>query len=83
MVPHVEQCADNLEQYFAAAADSGEVLEAKDIFGKYAIDAIATSGFGIELNSFEEPDSLFRIMALRMDRLVFFTDNKILNVVLW
>ena len=68
MVPHVKQCADNLEKYFASAADSGEVLEAKDIFGKYAIDAIATSGFGIELNSFTEPDSLFRIMALRMDR---------------
>jgi len=68
MVPHVQKCADNLDQVFAAAADSGEILEAKEIFGKYTLDAIATSGFGIESNSFKEPDSVFRTTALRMTR---------------
>ena len=68
MVPHVQKCADNLDQVFAAASDSGEILEAKEIFGKYTLDAIATSGFGIESNSFKEPDSVFRTTALRMTR---------------
>jgi len=43
-------------------------MEAKDIYGKFALDAIATSGFGIESNSFKEPDSIFRKTALRMVR---------------
>ena len=68
MVPHVQKCAENLDDVFAAAADSGEILEAKEIFGKYTLDAIATSGFGIESNSFKEPDSVFRTTALRMVR---------------
>ena len=68
MVPHIEKCADNLDEVFAAAAESGEILEAKDVFGKFTLDAIATSGFGIESNSFKDPDSLFRKTALRMVR---------------
>ena len=71
MVPHVQKCAENLDDVFSSAADSGEILEAKEVFGKYTIDAIATSGFGIELNSFKDPDSLFRQTALRMARLGF------------
>eukprot|EP00092_Neocalanus_flemingeri_P034389 GFUD01037398.1.p1 GENE.GFUD01037398.1~~GFUD01037398.1.p1 ORF type:complete len:515 (+),score=153.07 GFUD01037398.1:55-1599(+) len=68
MVPHVQKCAENLDDVFAAAAASGEILEAKDVFGKYTLDAIATSGFGIESNSFKEPNSVFRQTALRMVR---------------
>merc|ERR1719186_1376687 len=45
MVPHVQKCADNLDQVFAAASE-----------------------FGIESNSFKEPDSVFRTTALRMTR---------------
>merc|ERR1719244_2030389 len=45
-----------------------EILDAKDVFGKFTLDAIATSGFGIESNSFKNPDSAFRRTALRMVR---------------
>ena len=68
MVPLLEKCADNLENVFGSAAENGEMLEGKDLFGKYTLDAIATSGFGIESNSFSEPDSVFRKTALRMVR---------------
>ena len=51
MVHHVDKCSRNLEEFFSNAARMGETLEAKDIYGKLALDAIATSGFGIESNS--------------------------------
>ena len=70
MVPHIEKCAENLDTEFESAAETGEILEAKDVFGKFTLDAIATSGFGIESNSFKNPDSIFRKTALRMVRYV-------------
>jgi len=68
MIPHIEKCAGNLDEMFAAAAESGLVMDAKAVYGKFTIDAIAASGFGIELNSFKEPESLFRTTALKMTR---------------
>ena len=68
MVPHLEKCADNLDDAFGKAAETGEFMEAKEIYGKFTLDAIATSGFGIESNSFQDSDSAFRKTALRMVR---------------
>jgi len=68
MVPHIEKCADNMEELFETAVNNKEILDAKDVFGKFTLDAIATSGFGIESNSFKNPDSAFRRTALRMVR---------------
>ena len=50
------------------SAKTGEIIDAKDTYGKFALDAIATSGFGIESNSFKDPDSVFRINALKVTR---------------
>jgi len=66
MVPHIDKCASNIEEVFKVATVSGEVFDAKEVFGKYALDAISTSGFGIESNSFKEPNSIFRKTALKM-----------------
>jgi len=68
MVHHVDKCSRNLEEFFSNAARMGETLEAKDIYGKLALDAIATSGFGIESNSMKDPDNVFRITALKLIR---------------
>ena len=46
----------------------GEVLDAKEIYGKYTLDSIATSGFGIESNSFKDPENIFRINAMKLTR---------------
>merc|ERR1719369_1949742 len=34
MIPHMNKCAENLDQMFIDAAVKGEVLEAKEIYGK-------------------------------------------------
>ena len=53
---------------FSDCAVTGEVLDAKEVFGKLALDAIATSGFGIESNSFRDPENVFRVNAMKLVR---------------
>lgn len=38
-------------------------IEMKDLVTKYANDVIATSAFGIKINTLEEPDNLFYKMG--------------------
>ena len=66
MVSHVNKCVGYLEEFLDEASKNSEALESKDVFGKLALDAIATSGFGIDHNSFKHPNSKFRYTALRM-----------------
>merc|ERR1712142_182380 len=68
MVPHVDKCGDNMREYLKTAALSGETLEAKEMFGKFTLDSSATSGFGIESNSYKDPENTFRINALKLVR---------------
>ena len=58
----------NMREYLKTAALSGETLEAKEMFGKFTLDSIATSGFGIESNSYKDPENTFRINALKLVR---------------
>ena len=57
-----------MKDMMEVSAKTGEIIDAKDMYGKFALDAIATSGFGIESNSFKDPDSVFRINALKVTR---------------
>ena len=68
MVAHISRCGANLEEMLGEAARAGDVLDAKELFGKFALDAIASSSFGIESNSFKDPESLFRINAMKLTR---------------
>merc|ERR1711953_398411 len=68
MVPHIVKCGTNIEEHLKTAAMTGEVLEAREMFGKFTLDSIATSGFGIESNSFKDPENIFRINAMKVVR---------------
>ena len=68
MVPHIDKCGENIEEHLKMAAMTGEVLEAREMFGKFTLDSIATSGFGIESNSYKDPENLFRINAMKLVR---------------
>ena len=48
------------------SVENGEMIDAKDLFGKFALDGIATAGFGIESNSFQDPNNAFRQNALKL-----------------
>ena len=73
MVPHLAKSGVNLAKYLDTKV--GQDLEARDVFGMYAMDALATAGFGIETNSFEEPENIFRMMAMRMAGAPGFTSS--------
>ena len=60
------QSALNMGEMLAESARIGETLDAKQMYGKFALDAIATSGFGIESNSFKEPDNIFRVNVRKL-----------------
>ena len=68
MVPYVDKCGENMEELLRTAALMGEVLEGKQMYGKFTLDSIATSGFGIESNSYKDPDNIFRINAMKLVR---------------
>ena len=58
----------NLVEILEEATATSEILDAKEIFGKFTLDAIATSGFGIESNSFKHPGNIFRKNAIELVR---------------
>ena len=64
----LSQCAVNMTKVLEEASRTGEVLEAKEMYGKFTLDSIATSGFGIESNSFKDPENPFRINAMKLVR---------------
>ena len=41
-------------------------VESKDAGGKMTLDSIATAGFGIQTNSFDNPKNHFRVQALTL-----------------
>ncbi len=42
---------------------AGRVLEMRDFISKFALDVIATCAFGLEVDSFKNPDNYFQKIA--------------------
>ena len=57
-----------MTEVLEVASRTGEVLDAKEMYGKFTLDSIATSGFGIESNSYKDPENSFRINAMKLVR---------------
>ena len=62
------KCGDQLESYVDRISRNNEEINAKDLFSKFALDGIATAGFGIETNSFIEPNNIFRSQVMELLR---------------
>ena len=45
---------------------SEKEFEARDLSSIFTLDAFASAGFGIEQNSFKDPDNIFRKMSMTM-----------------
>merc|ERR550519_1326578 len=68
MFKHIQKVGSQLEEYIKHHAAQGEMMEAKQLYSMSSLDSIATAGFGIEINSFKDPDNVFRKTALKMVR---------------
>uniref|UniRef100_A0A182PYV5 Cytochrome P450 n=1 Tax=Anopheles epiroticus TaxID=199890 RepID=A0A182PYV5_9DIPT len=67
MFPILKQVSDNFTDFLRVAVLTGRELDLKDCCARMMIDNIGGCAFGIECNSFHEPDSAFR----RTGELVF------------
>uniref|UniRef100_A0A182JTS3 Cytochrome P450 n=1 Tax=Anopheles christyi TaxID=43041 RepID=A0A182JTS3_9DIPT len=67
MFPILKQVADNFAHFLHTEVGSGAELDMKDCCARMMIDNIGGCAFGIECNSFHDPDSAFR----RTGELVF------------
>merc|ERR1719350_1064301 len=64
----LKKCGTNLGEFIEDSSTRGLEIDAKDVFSKFALDGIASSGFGIESNSFKEPKNTFRTQVLELMR---------------
>ena len=60
--------SQNMEKYLVDCSKKNEEIDAKETFAKFSLDAIATSAFGIELDTFKDPDNVFAKMVKELQR---------------
>ncbi|XP_018576951.1 probable cytochrome P450 6a13 [Anoplophora glabripennis] len=53
-------CGEVLEKYVEGHIDNVEGLDVKEVLGKFSTDIIGSCAFGLECNSFKDPNSPFR-----------------------
>ncbi|XP_070556772.1 cytochrome P450 3A8-like [Ptychodera flava] len=59
MSPIVNNAADAMVRVLSKHCKEGKPVQCKDVFGCFIIDSIGSAGFGIEVNSQEQPDHPF------------------------
>ena len=64
MVPHLNKAARQMVAFLEK--QEGQDLDGRDLFGKFTMDALASGGYGLETDSFADPDNVFRRMALTL-----------------
>ena len=59
MMKFLEHVSSNLVEEMKAKAQSGDEFELKEIFGKFSLDSLASSAFGVDAESFTNKKSLY------------------------
>ncbi|XP_057650972.1 probable cytochrome P450 6a14 [Diorhabda carinulata] len=60
MFKTITVCGDQLNRYLIEKITLHEPVDIKDILGNFSTDIIGSCAFGLECNSFKDPDSPFR-----------------------
>lgn len=76
MVRLMQEVAETFNKEVGKLADKKEDIELKDLFGKYTLDSMASSVFGVEIRSFENPSSPFITYAKQLSTFDFFDTLK-------
>ena len=78
MLKFIKLVAEDLCEEMEKKVREGEEFELRDVFGKFSLDALASSAFGVDGESFKNKDSLFVKNAAN-----FFKFNTLENIVLF
>ncbi|VEN39385.1 unnamed protein product [Callosobruchus maculatus] len=65
MFPLMTGCAERFTQHLLSLKQDQIRLEMKETFTRYATDVIASTAFGIEVDSMKQPDNPFYLMGKR------------------
>jgi len=66
MYPLLIKVSEQMENYISR--NTSQEIDSKDLFFKFALDGIATSGFGIDINTFKDPNNIFCQMVKEIQR---------------
>lgn len=64
----IVNCGKPMEEYLNRFAISGDEVEIRETLSRFTADVIASIGFGMDVNSFEDPNNEFREKARRIYR---------------
>ncbi|VDI18298.1 Hypothetical predicted protein, partial [Mytilus galloprovincialis] len=59
MVPKIQRCCTDLVENIQQHSDQGEPVDMKEVCGAYTMDVIASTAFGIDVNSKKNPNNAF------------------------
>ncbi|XKL67046.1 hypothetical protein PGB90_010466 [Kerria lacca] len=60
MYPILQRCSEILMSYVSEQPKTNQVIDAKDMTARYALDVIGCCAFGLEFNALNDPNSEFR-----------------------
>ncbi|KAL4713150.1 hypothetical protein ACJJTC_018795 [Scirpophaga incertulas] len=66
MVPLILQCGNQFVKYVDYLIDNGIESEIRSLSGKYTLQVIASCAFGLDINTFEDENSIFYSMAKKI-----------------
>lgn len=66
MFPTLQECSEELKDLLKEPANRGDVVEMKDLAGRFFTDVISSCAFGIQTNSLKNPDAMFRKMGKKI-----------------
>lgn len=62
----IVQCAQPLEDCIRQHAETGDDIEVRELFSRYTTNVIASIGFGLEIDCFQDPNNEFREKGSRL-----------------
>nr|CAH7741451.1 unnamed protein product [Callosobruchus chinensis] len=65
MFPLMTGCAERFTKHFLSLSEEVVSAEMKDCFTRYATDVIASTAFGVEVDSLEQPENSFYVTGKR------------------
>ncbi|KAG5882355.1 hypothetical protein JTB14_009881 [Gonioctena quinquepunctata] len=77
MFETIANCGKILEKYIEHGVDHTEALDIKSVLACYATDIIGSCAFGLECNTFKEPDTPFRQFGKQIFNFSSFTNLKL------